>query len=157
LRFKDFYREIVLINNIGQMDLSSLIRDNIDDILVKIIQFTHIRHRIILENIENCHTVGFVPRQVNVEDFAKVISVALSEHQRTNRLVLCDSETVIFSSGGRLSIKPQIDTAAHRLFKEDFDRYICQQRQELNENAINNRTACALFGHKLRSARIPAR
>ena len=139
------------------MDLSSLIRDNVDDILVKIIQFTHIHHRIILKNIENCHTVGFVPRQVNVEDFARVISMALSEHQRSKRLVLCDSETVSFSSGGRLSIKPQIDTVAQRLFKEDFDRYICQQRQKLNENAINNKTACALFGHKLRSAKIPAR
>jgi hypothetical protein len=146
-----------LINNIGQMDLSSLIRDNVDDILIKIILFTHIRHGIILENIENCCSAGFVPRQVDVEDFAKTISIALSEHQRSKRLVLCDSETVSFSSGGRLSIKPQVDMAAHRLFKEDFDQYICQQRQKLNENSINNRTACALLDHKLKSAKIQVR
>lgn len=145
-----------MTNDTGQMDLSSLIRDNIDDVLVKIIQFTHIRHRVILENINNCHAVGFVPRWVDVEDFAKVISVALSEHQRIRRLVLCDSESVSFMPNGRLSIKLKIDTAARRLFEKDFDRYIRLQQQRLNENTINNKTACALLGHKLKVARLAA-
>lgn len=143
-----------MTNDTGQMDLSLLIRDNIDDVLVKIIQFTHIRHRVILENINNCHAVGFVPRWVDVEDFAKVISAALSEHQRTRRLVLCDSESVSFMPGGRLSIKLKIDTLGRRLFEEDFDQYICLQEQRLDENAINNKTACALLGHKLKSPKI---
>jgi flagellar basal body rod protein FlgB len=138
------------------MDLSSLIRDNIDDVLVKIIQFTHIRHKVILENINNYCSVGFVPRQVDVEDFAKVISVALSEHQRTRRLVLCDSESVSFMPNGRLSIKLKIDAAAKRLFEQDFDQYLHLQQQRLNENTINNKTACALLGHKLRVAKMTA-
>jgi hypothetical protein len=156
LYFKNNYKEIILTNDIGRMDLSSLIRDNIDDVLVKIIRFTHIRHRVILENIRNCHAVGFVPRQVDVEDFAKVISVALSEHQRTKRLVLCDSESVSFMPGGRLSIKLKVDMTAKRLFEEDFDRYLCLQEQRLNENTINNKTACALLGHKLKLAGLAA-
>jgi flagellar basal body rod protein FlgB len=146
-----------LTNNIGQMDLSSLIRDNIDDILVKVIQFTHIRHSIILDNIRNCHTADFVPMNIDAEDFAKVISVALCTHQRTRKMVLCDSRTVSFSPGGQLSVQPQVDTAAQRLFKEDFERYISLQRQRLNENMINNKTACALLCHKSGSARMAAR
>jgi flagellar basal body rod protein FlgB len=138
------------------MDLSSLIRDNIDDVLVKIIQFTHICHKVILENINNCHSAGFIPRQVDVEDFAKVISAALSEHRRTRRLVLCDSESVSFMPGGRLSVELKVDTAAKRLFEQDFDQYLNLQRQRLNENTINNKTACALLGHKLKSAKITA-
>lgn len=143
-----------MTNYTGQMDLSSLIRDNIDEALVKIIQFTHICHEVIQENINNCQAVGFVPRQVDVEDFARVISAALSEHQRSKRLVLCDSPTVSFSEGGRLSIKLKIDTAAQRLFEEDFDQYICLQQQRLDENMINNKTACALLEHKLKATRL---
>jgi len=145
-----------LTNNTGQMDLSSLIRDNIDDILVKIIQFTHIRHRIILDNIKNCRAAGFVPKYVDVEDFAKVISVALAEHQRSKKLSLCDSHAISFSFGGRLSIEPEADIAAQKLFAQDFERYICLQKQRLNENVANNKTACALLRHKMRSAKMAA-
>jgi hypothetical protein len=139
------------------MDLSSLIRDNIDDVLVKIIQFTHVRHNVILKNIEECHCIDFAPRNVDVEDFARIISAALSEHQKSKRLVLCDSPTVSFRSGGQLNIKLKVDTAAQRLFEQDFDQYICLQQQRLNENAINNKTACALLSHKLKSSTVPVR
>lgn len=145
-----------MTNNIGQMDLSSLVRDNVDEVLVKIIQFTHIRHRVILENINNCHSAGFIPRQVDVEGFAKIISIALSEHRRTRRLVLCDSDSVSFMPGGRLSIKLKIDAAARSLFEQDFGQYLHLQRQRLNENVVNNKTACALLGHKLKTARMTA-
>ncbi|MDD5135151.1 MAG: hypothetical protein PHP01_07055 [Phycisphaerae bacterium] len=146
-----------MTNNIGQMDLSSLIRDNIDDVLVKIIQFTHTRHSIILDNIRNCRAADFVPRHIDAEDFAKVISIALSEHQRSKKLSLCDSRTVSFSAGGQLSIEPQVDRAAQKLFEEDFDGYICLQKQRLSENMINNKTACALLCHKSGSARTAVR
>ncbi len=138
------------------MDLSSLIRDNIDELLVKIIQFTHIHHKVILENINNCHLTGFIPRRVDVEDFAKVISTALSEHQRSRRLVLCDSESVSFMSGGRLNVKSKVDLAAKRLFERDFGQYLYLQQQRLDENTINNKAACALLGHKLKSAQMTA-
>ncbi len=140
--------------DIGQMDLSSLIRDNVDEVLVKIIQFTHICHKVILDNINNCHSAGFIPRRIDVEDFAKIISAALGEHQKNKRLVLCDSDSVNFMPDGRLNIKLQIDAAAKKLFDEDFNRYLYLQEQRLNENSINNKTACALLEHKLKSAKI---
>ncbi|MBN1787821.1 MAG: hypothetical protein JW806_05440 [Sedimentisphaerales bacterium] len=146
-----------MTNDTEQMDLSSLIRDNIDDILVKIIQFTHIRHDVIQKNIEDCHAEDFVPRRVDVEDFAKVISIALSEHQKSKRLVLCDSPTVSFKADGRLNIKLKVDTAALGLFDRDFDQYMRLQQKRLDENMINNRTACALLSHKLKFSRAPAR
>lgn len=139
------------------MDLSSLIRDNIDDVLVKVIQFTHIRHNVILKNIEECHRLDFTPRCLDVEDFARVISAALSEHQKSKRLALCDSPTVSFTSEGRLNIKLKVDTDAQRLFEQDFDQYIRLQQQQLDENVINNRTACALLSRKLKASKVPAR
>lgn len=145
-----------MTNNTGQMDLSSLIRDNIDDILVKIIQFTHIRHRVIADNIKNCRSAGFVPRHVDVEDFAKVMSVALAEHQRSKKLSLCDSHTITFSFGGKLDVRPEMDVAAQKLFTQDFRRYILLQKQRLKENIVNNKTACALLRHKRQSADMAA-
>lgn len=86
---------------------------------------------------------------VDVEDFANVISIALSEHQKSRRLALCDSKTVRFTSGGNFSIEPQADSQAARLIQEDFTAYIELQKNRLKENMTNNRTACALFYHKL--------
>jgi flagellar basal body rod protein FlgB len=138
------------------MDLASLIRDNIDDILVKIIQFTHIRHRVIADNIKNCRSANFIPRYVDVEDFAKVMSVALAEHQRSKKLSLCDSHTITFSFGGKLDVRPEMDVAAQKLFNQDFRQYILLQKQRLKENIVNNKTACALLRHKRRSADMAA-
>jgi hypothetical protein len=138
-----------LTNNTRQTDLLSLINDNIDEILVKIIQFTHIRHTLISDNIRNCRAAGFVPRYIDEEDFAKVISMALAEHQRNNRLALCDSGTVRFLPDGDFRLEPQIDTEATKLFDSDFEAYIQLQKNRLKENSINNKTACALLEHKL--------
>jgi len=138
-----------LTNDTRQMDLLSLIQDNIDEILVKIIQFTHIRHTLISDNIRNCRAVGFVPRYIDDEDFAKVISIALAEHQRNNRLALCDSDTVSFLPDGDFRLEPQIDTEATKLFDSDFEAYVQLQKNRLKENSINNKAACALLEHKL--------
>lgn len=144
-----------MTDNTRQMDLLSLIRDNIDEILVKVIQFTYTHHNLISDNIKNCRVSGFVPRYIDVEDFAKVISAALTEHQSSNRLALCDSRTVSFLPGGNFSLEPQIDLNAAGLIDTDFDAYLKLQKDRLKENAINNRTACALLEHKLYRMRQP--
>ena len=135
------------------MDLTSLIQDNIDEILIKVIQFTHIYHNLISENIRNCRVAGFVPRYIDAEDFAKVISAALAEHQMSKRLALCDSGTVSFLPGGDFRLEPQIDMEAARLIGSDFEAYIRLQKNRLQDNSINNKTACALLEHKLYKAR----
>jgi hypothetical protein len=137
------------------MDLLSLIRDNIDEILINVIQFTYVHHNLISNNIKNCRVAGFVPRCIDVEDFAKVISAALTEHQDNKRLALCDSRTVSFLPGGNFTLEPQIDIQAAGLIESDFDEYMKLQKDRLKENVINNRTACALLEHKLYSSGEP--
>jgi hypothetical protein len=138
-----------LIFSDTQTDLSSLVRDNIDQMLVHIIQFTNIHHNILKDNIRNCRKNNFVPLYVDADDFAKVISIALSEHQKSKRLALCDSRTVRFIEGGRFCVEPQNDIYAANLIEEDFQAYVELQKSRLKENMANNRTACALFYHKL--------
>ena len=143
-----------MTDNTGQMELSSLVRDNIDEILVKIIQFTHLHHNLISDNIRNCQTVGFVPQCIDVEDFTRVISIALAEHQENRRLALCDSRTVCFLPGGNFRLEPMIDVEAAQLVDSDFEAYVELQRTRLKENSINNKAACALLTHKLNKAEV---
>jgi hypothetical protein len=132
-----------------QTELSSLVRDNIDEILVRIIQFTNIHHTILTDNLRNSRETNFVPMYVDVEDFATVISTALTEHQKSKRLSLCDSRTVNFISGGEFEIEPQVDVQAADLKEKDFIAYIELQKERMRENISNNKAACALFYHKL--------
>ncbi|OQA01577.1 MAG: hypothetical protein BWY69_01331 [Planctomycetes bacterium ADurb.Bin401] len=137
-----------MINN-RQTELSSLVRDNIDEILVRIIQFTNIHHNLISENIRGYRAAGFVPMFIDVEDFAKVISIALTEHQKTKRLALCDSRTVTFLKDGEFAVEPQVDFEAADLMCKDLPGYLDLQKSRLRENIANNKAACALFYHKL--------
>ncbi|HAL44497.1 MAG: hypothetical protein A2Y12_05850 [Planctomycetes bacterium GWF2_42_9] len=140
-----------MINN-RQTELSSLVRDNIDEMLVRIIQFTNLHHNILTDNIRNCRKSHFIPMCVDVDDFAKVVSIALTEHQKTGRLALCDSKTITFVQGGQFKLEPQIDWDAAELFESDFAAYVELQKIRIKENMSNNRTACALFYHKLNTA-----
>ncbi|HBG25758.1 MAG: hypothetical protein A2Y10_02310 [Planctomycetes bacterium GWF2_41_51] len=137
-----------MINN-RQTELSSLVRDNIDEILVRIIQFTNIHHNLISENIRGCRTAGFIPMCIDVEDFAKVISVALTEHQKTKRLALCDSRTVTFLQDGEFALEPQVDFEAADLMCTDLQTYMELQKSRLRENIANNKAACTLLYHKI--------
>ena len=51
------------------MNLSSLITDNVTELLVKILEFTHARQKILTRNMNNIHNPGFVPTDLAVDDF----------------------------------------------------------------------------------------
>ena len=76
------------------MHVSPLITDNVAELLVKILDFTITRHRVLSENIESIHSHGFVPRDLPVEEFALLMETAIDEHRRNKRLLLCDTDKI---------------------------------------------------------------
>ncbi len=46
------------------MNLTSLITDNITEILIKIVKFTQSLQKILVQNIINIHNPGFVPKEL---------------------------------------------------------------------------------------------
>jgi flagellar basal body rod protein FlgB len=52
------------------MNLPSLITDNITELLVKIIEFTQRRQKILIRNINNVRSPGFVPKDLAVDEFS---------------------------------------------------------------------------------------
>jgi flagellar basal body rod protein FlgB len=130
------------------MNLPLLITDNITELLVKIIEFTQTRQKILTENINDIHNPGFVPKDLAVGEFSDLLNNAINEHIQNQRLVLCDTESIKFGVSGSFEVKPVTDEYAKELLEEDRDEYIELQINKLLENSLNQRVAAELLRQK---------
>lgn len=130
------------------MNLPSQITDNITELLVKIIEFTQTRQKILIQNINNIHSPGFVPKDLAVDEFSDLLGNAIDEHIVNQRLVLCDTENIKFGNNGNFEVKPSIDKYAKELLEENRDEYLEMQIDKLLENTINQRVAVELLMQK---------
>ncbi|MHC4423924.1 MAG: hypothetical protein ACYSWR_04570 [Planctomycetota bacterium] len=130
------------------MNLASLITDNIAELLVKIVEFTQARQKILSRNINNVHSFGFVPEDLAVDEFSQLLGEAIDEHIRNQRLVLRDTESIKFGVSGSFKAKPIVDEYAKELLEESRDEYLELQISKLMENSLNQRVAAELLRQK---------
>ncbi len=130
------------------MNLTSLITDNIAEILIKIVKFTQTRQKILIQNIINIHNPGFVPKELAVSEFSDLLNNAVDEHIRNERLVLRDTENIKFGMSGGLEVKPVVDEYGKELFEQDRDEYLEWQTSKLWENSLNQKVAAELLKQK---------
>jgi flagellar basal body rod protein FlgB len=130
------------------MNLMSLITDNITEILIKIVKFTQTRQKILIQNIINVQNPGFVPQELEVDEFSDLLNNAIDEHVRNQRLVLRDTENIKFGGSGSIELIPVIDEHGIKLLEEDRDEYIERQIHKLWENSINQKVAAGLLRQK---------
>jgi len=130
------------------MNLTSLITDNIAELLLKIIEFTQTRQKILTQNINNIHDPQFLPKDLAVDEFTNSMNSAVSEHIRNRRLVLRDTENIKFGLRGSFEVRPIIDKYAKYLLQENRDQYLELQINKLLENSLNQRVAAELLRHK---------
>ena len=130
------------------MNLMSLLTDNITDILIKIVKFTRTRQKILIQNIINVQDPGFIPKELEVDEFSDVLNNAIDEHVRNNRLVLRDTENIKFGDSGNVELKPIVDEHGIKLLEEDRDEYIERQINKLWENSLNQKFAAELLKQK---------
>lgn len=133
------------------MNLLSLITDNITELLVKIIEFTQRRQKVLIQNIYEANRAGFVPEDLLVEEFCDLLRYAIDEHIRHRRLVLYDTESIKFGFGGDFEAKPVVDEYARKLLKENRDKYLQLQINKLFENSLNQRIAAEMLRQKQES------
>ncbi len=131
-----------------RMNLTSLITDNITEILVKIIEFTRTRQKILTQNITNVNNPGFVPKELAVNEFSGLLNNAIDEHIRNQRLLLRDTENIKFGVKGSFEVKPMIDEHSKELLEENRDEYLELQITKLLENSLNQRVAAELLRQK---------
>jgi len=130
------------------MNLTSLMTDNITELLVKVIEFTQTRQKILTQNINNIHSPNFVPKDLAVDEFSSLLNDAIEEHIANRRLVLCDSGNIKFGISGSLKVKPIIDKYAKELLEENRDEYLQMQINKLLENSLNLTVAAELLRQK---------
>ena len=130
------------------MNLPALATDNITEILHKIIEFTQIRQKILIRNINAVNTWDFVPKDLDVDEFSKLMCLAIEEHSKNKRLVLCDGKYTKFGAGGSFNISPIIDEKAGQILKKDRNEYLRNQILKLLENSLNQRIATQLLRTK---------
>jgi len=132
----------------SSMNLMSLITDNITELLIKIVKFTQTRQKLLIQNIINAQNPGFVPQELEVDEFSDLLNNAIDEHVRNQRLVLCDTENIKFGARGSIELKPVLDEHGIKLLEENRDEYIERQISKLWENSINQKVAAELLRQK---------
>ena len=130
------------------MNLTSLITDNISEILMKIIEFTQARQKILAQNITNLNTPNFIPQELEVDEFSDLLHNAIDEHIRSQRLILHDSENIKFGLSGNFIVKPVKDDIAKEILRENRDEYLELQINKLWENSLNQKMAAELLRQK---------
>jgi flagellar basal body rod protein FlgB len=134
------------------MNLTALVTDNISELLVKIIDFTKNRHKILMRNINDIDKPNLIPMDLPADEFSQSIEYALMEHVTNQRLVLCDSENVKFGFGGSFDAMPIVDEQAGYILQDSRDEYLEYQVNKLMENSLNQRLAKELVKQKLHIA-----
>jgi flagellar basal body rod protein FlgB len=130
------------------MNLTSLINDNITEILTLLIEFTQARQKVLIRNITNSHVPGYVPQELDVNEFSNLLNFAIDEHIRTNRLVLYDSKNIKFGSDGDFYFTSIEDENCKILIDDNVDEYYELQIKKLWENSLNQKVAAEMLKQK---------
>jgi flagellar basal body rod protein FlgB len=139
------------------MNLPTMTTDNITEVLLKIIDFTQSRQKVLIQNINAMHKAGFAPRDLPVDEFSRLIAQALAEHACSQRLVLQDGKNVKFGANGSFAVTPVIDEEARMLFEQNRDEYLRRQINKMLENSLNQRIAVDLLKQKQTNESCPGR
>ena len=130
------------------MNLASLVTDNIAELLVKIIEFTQARHKILVRNIYDVENPGFIPKDLVADEFSELLNCAIDGHVANQRLLLRDTDNIKFGKNGTFAVKPVVDRYAKELLNENIGEYVRWQIDKLLENMLNQRIAAALLRRK---------
>ena len=132
------------------MKATSTTIDNITEVLTRIIEFTERRREVLTRNLFDYKASDFQPKDLPVCEFAECMTEAVSEHLRSQRLLLCDRDHVTFGKEGSFDALPVVDSEAEDLLKTDTKEYLQMQIHKLSENLMNNRIAVELLKQKRR-------
>jgi flagellar basal body rod protein FlgB len=130
------------------MNITPLISDNISELLILLIEFMQTRQRILLQNIININVQGFIPKELEVDEFSRLLNNAIDEHLRTQRLILHDTKNIKFGLNGSFYVIPINDEYSKYLLNENQDKYLELQIKKLWENSLNQKVAAELLMQK---------
>lgn len=122
--------------------------DNLSEVLSYIINFAHARQKILIRNLNCADNPGFVPHDMPVAEFAKLLNAALNEHVSNNRLMLCDTDNIKFRKNGAFDMTSVPDLEAEKILRKNKNLYIELQTNKLLENTLNQKLAAETLKQK---------
>ncbi len=135
------------------MDLMSLATDNITEILTRIVEFSQVRQKVLIQNIIYMDHPEFVPKELEVHEFSSLVNAAIDEHVRSRRLVLRDTANIKFAGDSGFEVTPIVDEQCRKLLTENLQQYIERQISKLWENSLNQKVAAEML--KQRQETVP--
>jgi len=136
------------------MDVTSETIDNLTLVLTRILDFTGRRQQVLTGNLLHYRQEGFVPRDLPLEEFTRCMTLAVSEHLRSERLLFRDSRHIRFRFCGQFEADPVVDEQGLLLLRTDIQRYRQYQKKKLSDNTLNTRMAQQLLMRKRRQTAV---
>ncbi len=127
------------------MNLLSLVPDNLTEVLLKILRFTELRHKVLYRNLQSAEEAGFRPQDMPAAEFASVLDHAVAEHLQSHRLVFRDTDNVRFGPSGSMELRASVDEHADTLLHADHQAYVQYEKKLCRENALNRLVAEGLL------------
>ena len=101
--------------------------DNLTEILLKVLEFTQIRQKILVSNFRDFDKPGFVPTDLPCGEFSDVLNIALNEQEKNNRLLFIDTNNIKFMRGGSFEAGAVPDNYAKYLMKISLSLRLIQK------------------------------
>jgi len=127
---------------------TTAISDNLIEILLKVLEFTQIRQKILVSNFRDSDKPGFSPTDLPCREFSDILNIALNEQEKSNRLLFIDTNNIKFLRGSRFEARAVPDNYARYLLKISRERYLRFQVDKIIENALNQKFAAQLLRQK---------
>lgn len=144
----DWYIDRLEAGKLMNLSTTTNTADTVVEVLAKIVEFTTRRHRILTDNILNVNTEGYEPMDIDVEGFAGVIALGLTEYLHNERLLLQDIESISFGENGAFQSLSYVDDEAMILFKTDLKAYLKYEIRKYSENLLNKKVGIELLRQK---------
>lgn len=130
--------------------ISDLVTSNPIEMLERTVSFTEQRHQLILENLANVDTPGYVQKDASVQEFQQSLSAAIAK-TRTSfnaRLDPQSTDSIQFESGGsRVRLVPQ-EVVKSMPFHDRGIRSMENLMTQLADNAQAHNLAAAMLRGK---------
>ena len=113
--------------------------------LEQVLQFTAQRHEVLVNNIANIDTPGYVAQDLSVSDFHNALAKAMGDQQAGGGPLVLSGEQVKTDGSGRLTTTPKPVSDLGVTFHDHATRQVEKEMTALAENTLTYNIAAELL------------
>jgi flagellar basal-body rod protein FlgB len=125
--------------------------------LEQVVQFTAQRHQVLVNNIANLDTPGYVAQDLSMSDFQDALAKALGDQQAGGGPLMLSGRQVKTDSAGRLTTTPQPVSDLSVTFHDKGTRQVEKEMTALAENTLTYNIAAELLRNQYNTLKMAIR